>query len=56
LGLGDCRKRLRAIVEAYGIEADKITTQGYGPDQPIADNGNFQGRAANRRVEFEVER
>ncbi len=34
----------------------KIQAQGRGERQPIADNGNYQGRALNRRVEFNVVR
>lgn len=42
------------IVEKYNVIAARITTQGYGESRPIADNGNFQGRQKNRRVEFKV--
>ncbi|MEZ5703934.1 MAG: OmpA family protein [Burkholderiaceae bacterium] len=33
------------------VAADRFTTQGWGADQPVADNGTAAGRAANRRVE-----
>lgn len=33
------------------VAADRFTTQGWGSDQPIADNTTAAGRAANRRVE-----
>ncbi|MEZ4450239.1 MAG: OmpA family protein [Nannocystaceae bacterium] len=37
-----------------GIEADRITTDGKGPDDPLEDNGTEAGRAKNRRIEFKV--
>ncbi len=37
-------------------EHSKIQSMGRGERDPIADNGNYQGRALNRRVEFNVVR
>ena len=37
-----------------GVEADRLTTQSFSYDKPIADNTTAKGRAKNRRVEFEV--
>jgi outer membrane protein OmpA-like peptidoglycan-associated protein len=36
------------------VAADRMTTVGLGPDQPIADNSTPAGRAKNRRVAFKV--
>jgi metal-dependent amidase/aminoacylase/carboxypeptidase family protein len=35
-----------------GIAADRLTSAGFGPDKPIADNNSYDGRARNRRVEL----
>ncbi|MDR1678614.1 MAG: OmpA family protein [Prevotellaceae bacterium] len=35
-----------------GIEANRLQAFGKGPDVPVADNSTQLGRAANRRVEF----
>jgi len=37
-----------------GIKASRLTTNGYGKAQPIADNNTAEGRHQNRRVEFKV--
>ncbi len=37
-----------------GIAADRITTRGAGPDEPIDSNATRVGRAQNRRIEFRV--
>lgn len=47
-----------AAVEQYlvdhGIDAARLTSQGKGPSEPIADNDTEEGKQANRRVEFKV--
>ncbi len=40
------------LVSQYGIDASKLTTDGRGETQPIADNKTAEGKAQNRRVEF----
>ena len=44
------------LVEELKIDGSKITTEGRGEREPIAGNGNFQGRQMNRRVEFRIYR
>ncbi len=49
--------RAKAVMEALvkrGVEAGRLTSKGYGPDVPIADNKTDEGRAKNRRVQFIV--
>lgn len=38
------------------ISSIKMESIGFGADRPIADNGNFQGRRQNRRVEIRLVR
>ncbi len=40
------------LAEQYGIDKDKLNTEGRGELQPIADNKTSEGKAQNRRVEF----
>lgn len=35
-----------------GVSESRLTAQGYGSAEPIADNGTAEGRAENRRIEF----
>jgi OmpA-OmpF porin, OOP family len=39
---------------AHGIPQARLTAQGFGKSQPVADNGSEAGRARNRRVELKV--
>jgi outer membrane protein OmpA-like peptidoglycan-associated protein len=38
----------------HGMIASRLETEGFGPDEPIADNKSKSGRAKNRRIEFEI--
>lgn len=44
---------MKALVER-GIEAGRLTAQGYGPTVPIGDNATEEGRQQNRRVQFTI--
>ena len=37
-----------------GIKKERLVAKGYGETQPIAFNGDEEGRAMNRRIEFKV--
>jgi len=44
-----------ALVNRYGVEANRLEAIGYGESRPTADNSTELGRAINRRVEASVE-
>jgi OmpA-OmpF porin, OOP family len=47
--------RARAVFGALvglGVDPTRLASKGFGPDKPIADNANEDGRAKNRRVEL----
>lgn len=46
---------VKAELVKNGANPDKITTIGYGENNPIADNSTREGRAKNRRVEISVD-
>jgi outer membrane protein OmpA-like peptidoglycan-associated protein len=52
----DLSQRRSASVRAYlvsrGVNAENLTSQGYGEARPVGSNQDAAGRAANRRVEL----
>jgi len=47
-------KRAEAVetyLVAQGVAVNRISTEGLGPDFPVADNASNEGRQLNRRVE-----
>lgn len=56
-GLSERRAQsVATFLTAQGISAQKLSIVGYGESQPVADNGNDEGRSQNRRVELHVSR
>ncbi|WP_285430237.1 OmpA family protein [Pseudomonas sp. fls2-241-R2A-110] len=53
-------ERRASSVAAYllsqGLDPNKLTSEGKGKSQPVADNGTDEGRAKNRRVELHINR
>ncbi len=45
---------VRAYLLMKGIAPERVTAQGYGLTQPIADNDDAEGRALNRRTEVKI--
>jgi len=45
---------VRSYLASQGVNLATITTQGFGPSQPIASNETASGRQQNRRVELVV--
>jgi outer membrane protein OmpA-like peptidoglycan-associated protein len=45
---------VRTYLISRGLPSEQVVAKGMGPDRPIADNSNAEGRANNRRVEIVV--
>jgi outer membrane protein OmpA-like peptidoglycan-associated protein len=48
----DRAQSVAAALALYGVEPSRLVPRGFGPDQPVADNADEQGRQQNRRVEL----
>ena len=49
--------RAKAVVSYLikaGIAANRLTSKGYGEEQPISTNDTDEGRQLNRRTEFKI--
>lgn len=45
---------MNILVKKYGVSASMLSAQGFGKENPVAENTTAAGRAANRRVSFAV--
>lgn len=55
--MGLSEKRAESVadyLEDLGVAGKRVTTAGYGPDQPVAENDSDYGRQQNRRVEVAI--
>jgi len=51
------KRRAQAVVDyliTKGVDKNRLTSKGYGPENPIASNDTKEGRIKNRRVEFKL--
>lgn len=47
---------VRQYLEQQQVAADKLSSEGKGESEPVADNGTEEGRSQNRRVELHLTR
>jgi len=50
-------QRAQSVVDylvGAGVEEERLVAKGFGPEKPIADNDTDEGKAENRRVEFNI--
>lgn len=50
----DRANAIKATLVNQGVPAERISTQGFGQDRPVASNDTEEGRARNRRIELIV--
>jgi len=52
------QKRAQAVAnylaDEHGFDPNRFVVVGNGPNKPVADNGTAEGRAKNRRTDFEL--
>ena len=46
--------RVRTHLIGLGVEPSRLEAEGFGPKRPVAPNETAEGRAQNRRVEFQI--
>ena len=49
-----CATAVMNRMASRGIEKSRMTAEGYGERDPVADNSTREGRLRNRRVEIKV--
>lgn len=55
IGLSERRaKTVRDYLIRYGVDSARLSIQGFGESQPVAENETMRGRAKNRRVELRI--
>jgi outer membrane protein OmpA-like peptidoglycan-associated protein len=42
------------LVKKGNVDASRLTSHGYGMDEPLTDNDTPEGRQKNRRVQFKI--
>ena len=47
-------KAVASYLATLNVQSARFTVNGYGPDQPIGDNGTVEGRQQNRRVDLAI--
>jgi len=52
LSKGRAQAVMSVLVSQFGIDAGRLSANGFGAAKPIGSNDTPDGRAANRRVEF----